>query len=116
MKGPVIQTNDDEFSEYVWMGEELEDFDNKMKNEYENEFWEEYFIEMCFEEMLDEEEEDEWFYPVLDLDIATLEKLQLRDVVKSSLNPLAPEFYPRSYSSSSEEDLLSQEDEGEQQR
>ena len=39
---------------------------------------------MCFEEMLDEEEEVEWFYPVLDLPLAVLEKLQLRDVVRTT--------------------------------
>lgn len=33
----------------------------------EEELWEEEFIERCFQEMLEEEEEHEWFIPARDL-------------------------------------------------
>merc|ERR1712038_110259 len=50
----------EDFSEYLWMADELEDFDRKV----EFEFWEECFIEMCIEEMLQEEEvrETKWYF------------------------------------------------------
>ncbi|ESO91013.1 hypothetical protein LOTGIDRAFT_233511 [Lottia gigantea] len=40
-----------DFSEYMWMGEELEEFDRQV----EEELWEEAFIEACFDEMMAEE-------------------------------------------------------------
>ncbi|KAK6166993.1 hypothetical protein SNE40_017430 [Patella caerulea] len=56
---PLLEANEGEvpingevdFSEYMWMGEELEEFDRQV----EEELWEEAFIEACFEEMMAEE-------------------------------------------------------------
>lgn len=68
---------------------------------------EEEFIERCFQEMLEEEEEYEWFIPARDLP-QTINQLQdqlnglaigdgnITDelVVNSNLNPNAKEFVP----------------------
>lgn len=42
----------------------------------EEELWEEEFIERCFQEMLDEEEEWEWFIPSRDLPSQSVSQLQ----------------------------------------
>ncbi|KAL0973714.1 hypothetical protein UPYG_G00209970 [Umbra pygmaea] len=90
------------FAEYMWMENE-EEFNRQV----EEEFWEEEFIEQCFQEML-EEEENEWFIPARDLP-PTLSQMQnqlhllvLGDTgiadglaVNSNLNPEAEEFVPR---------------------
>ena len=73
----------------------------------EEELWEEEFIERCFQEMLEEEEEHEWFIPARDLpqtmdqiqdqfnDLVISDGSSLEDlVVKSNLNPNAKEFVP----------------------
>ncbi|XP_037318280.1 polyadenylate-binding protein-interacting protein 2-like [Pungitius pungitius] len=74
---------DDPFAEYMWMENE-EEFNRQV----EEELWEEEFMERCFQEMLEEEEQWEWFIPSRDLP-------QLQELVmKSSLNPNAKEFTP----------------------
>ncbi|KAG7217852.1 hypothetical protein INR49_031500 [Caranx melampygus] len=77
----------------------------------EEELWEEEFIERCFQEMLEEEEQWEWFIPSRDLPSQTITQLQeqiglmvldtdededadLDVVMNSSLNPNAKEFTP----------------------
>lgn len=42
----------------------------------EEELWEEEFIERCFQEMLDEEEQWEWFIPSRDLPSQSVSQLQ----------------------------------------
>lgn len=97
-----------DFSEYMWMAEELEEFDRQV----EEELWEQAFIEACFEDML-AEEELHWYFsqhpaqssstvPVtpwlseapLSFDCKGEELLQ-----SSRLNPEAPEFIPASVKS-----------------
>ncbi|MED6256057.1 hypothetical protein ATANTOWER_019026 [Ataeniobius toweri] len=80
--------------------------------EVEEELWEEEFIEHCFQEMLDEEDQWEWFIPSRDLAPGSVGQLQeqigllvldpdmhaeasdLEVVMRSSLNPNAKEFTP----------------------
>ncbi|XP_032885913.1 polyadenylate-binding protein-interacting protein 2 isoform X3 [Amblyraja radiata] len=54
--------DDNPFAEYMWMENE-EEFNRQIVEE----LWEEEFIERCFQEMLEEEEEHEWFIPARDL-------------------------------------------------
>ncbi|XP_040029309.1 polyadenylate-binding protein-interacting protein 2 [Gasterosteus aculeatus] len=75
---------DDPFAEYMWMENE-EEFNRQV----EEELWEEEFMERCFQEMLEEEEQWEWFIPSRDLPQEVQEL-----VMKSSLNPNAKEFTP----------------------
>lgn len=42
----------------------------------EEELWEEEFIECCFQEMLEEEEQWEWFIPSRDLPATSVSQLQ----------------------------------------
>ncbi|NWR12280.1 PAIP2 protein, partial [Paradoxornis webbianus] len=107
--------DDNPFAEYMWMENE-EEF-NRQANfllkqflftaQIEEELWEEEFIERCFQEMLEEEEEHEWFIPARDLpqtmdqiqdqfnDLVISDSSSLEDlVVKSNLNPNAKEFVP----------------------
>ncbi|XP_063349186.1 polyadenylate-binding protein-interacting protein 2-like [Pelmatolapia mariae] len=97
-----FNAEDDPFAEYMWMENE-EEFNRQV----EEELWEEEFIERCFQEMLDEEEEWEWFIPSRDLPSQSVSQLQeqisllvldgdkdLDVVVTSSLNPNAKEFTP----------------------
>ncbi|XP_035509366.1 polyadenylate-binding protein-interacting protein 2-like [Morone saxatilis] len=76
-------------------------------NIVEEELWEEEFIERCVQELLEEEEQWEWFIPSRDLPPQTGAQLQdqisvlVLDadadfdlVVNSSLNPNAKEFIP----------------------
>ncbi|KAM6952762.1 polyadenylate-binding protein-interacting protein 2-like [Anarhichas minor] len=78
-------SDQDPFAEYMWMENE-EEFNQQV----EEELWEEEFMERCFQEMLEEEEQWEWFIPSRDLP-----QLQVRDLVmNSSLNPNAKEFTP----------------------
>ncbi|XP_046756294.1 polyadenylate-binding protein-interacting protein 2 isoform X1 [Gallus gallus] len=94
--------DDNPFAEYMWMENE-EEFNRQI----EEELWEEEFIERCFQEMLEEEEEHEWFIPARDLpqtmdqiqdqfnDLVISDSSSLEDlVVKSNLNPNAKEFVP----------------------
>ena len=92
---------DNPFAEYMWMENE-EEFNRQIE-----ELWEEGFIECCFQEMLEEEEEHKWFIPGRDLP-QTMDQIQdqfndlvISDgsppedlVVKSNLNPNAKEFVP----------------------
>ncbi|XP_040903922.1 uncharacterized protein LOC121188309 isoform X4 [Toxotes jaculatrix] len=99
-------SEDDPFAEYMWMENE-EEFNRQV----EEELWEEEFIERCFQEMLEEEEQWEWFIPSRDLPSQTVSQLQEQIsllvldadvhadadfdvVVNSSLNPNAKEFTP----------------------
>ncbi|XP_023251234.1 polyadenylate-binding protein-interacting protein 2 [Seriola lalandi dorsalis] len=92
------------FAEYMWMENE-EEFNRQV----EEELWEEEFIERCFQEMLEEEEQWEWFIPSRDLPPQSVSQLQeqisllvldededadLDVVMNSSLNPNAKEFTP----------------------
>ncbi|XP_076439497.1 polyadenylate-binding protein-interacting protein 2-like [Babylonia areolata] len=101
-----------DFSEYMWMGEELEEFDRQV----EEELWEQAFIEACFEDML-AEEELHWYFSQLphsshlftsgsalttfSSDIPSppvphSSDCKKDDMLKSSnLNPEAPEFVPK---------------------
>ncbi|XP_049588194.1 polyadenylate-binding protein-interacting protein 2 [Syngnathus scovelli] len=76
----------DPFAEYMWMEHE-EEFNRQVVEE----LWEEDFIEYCFQEMLDEEEEAELFIPARDLPDAGGQRA---DRVTSILNPNAKEFTP----------------------
>ncbi|XP_076021888.1 polyadenylate-binding protein-interacting protein 2-like isoform X2 [Genypterus blacodes] len=100
-----INTEDNPFAEYMWMENE-EEFNRQV----EEELWEEEFIEHCFQEMLEEEEERDWFIPSRDLlpppPVTQLQEqisLLVLDgpvdtymdvVVNSNLNPNAKEFTP----------------------
>ncbi|NXS52158.1 PAIP2 protein, partial [Brachypteracias leptosomus] len=105
--------DDNPFAEYMWMENE-EEFNRQASHSpreaprgIEEELWEEEFIERCFQEMLEEEEEHEWFIPARDLpqtmdqiqdqfnDLVISDSSSLEDlVVKSNLNPNAKEFVP----------------------
>ncbi|XP_068571425.1 polyadenylate-binding protein-interacting protein 2-like [Cebidichthys violaceus] len=79
-------SDQDPFAEYMWMENE-EEFNRQV----EEELWEEEFMERCFQEMLEEEEQWEWFIPSRDLP----QLQEVRDLVmNSSLNPNAKEFTP----------------------
>ncbi|XP_069575633.1 polyadenylate-binding protein-interacting protein 2-like [Brachyistius frenatus] len=100
-----LSPEDDPFAEYMWMENE-EEFNRQV----EEELWEEEFIERCFQEMLEEEEQWEWFIPsrdlpsqvgqlqdqisllVLDADVHADADMEV--VVNSNLNPNAKEFTP----------------------
>ncbi|KAK7110611.1 polyadenylate-binding protein-interacting protein 2-like [Littorina saxatilis] len=103
---PDPAAQDVDFSEYVWMGEELEEFDRQV----EEELWEQAFIEACFEDML-AEEELHWYFSQLpfshshiagsSFDISSPPSIHhAMDCKKdeamnpSRLNPDAPEFVP----------------------
>ncbi|KAG2465426.1 polyadenylate-binding protein-interacting protein 2B [Erpetoichthys calabaricus] len=92
--------NSNPFEEYMWMENE-EDYNRQV----EEELLEQEFLERCFQEMLDEEDQD-WFIPARDLpagmgqiqqqlnglSVSDTEKQEI--VRKSSLNPEAKEFVP----------------------
>ncbi|XP_059203016.1 polyadenylate-binding protein-interacting protein 2-like [Centropristis striata] len=100
-------SEDEPFAEYLWMEHE-EEFNRQV----EEELWEEEFIERCFQEMLEEEEQWEWFIPsrdllpaqtasllqdhngLLDADADVHADADFELVVHSSLNPNAKEFTP----------------------
>ncbi|KAG7277942.1 hypothetical protein CRUP_022112 [Coryphaenoides rupestris] len=79
-----------------------------LNGDVEEQLWEEEFMDRCFQEMLEEEEEWEWFIPSRDLPLqpsAQLQQLSLLGgggevvmyqdvVVNSKLNPNAKEFTP----------------------
>ncbi|XP_039397756.1 polyadenylate-binding protein-interacting protein 2B isoform X3 [Mauremys reevesii] len=78
------------FAEYMWMENE-EDFNRQVEEELQ----EQDFLDRCFQEMLDEEDQD-WFIPSRDLPqgIGQLQQ-QLNGLSsKSNLNPDAKEFVP----------------------
>ncbi|NXS38902.1 PAIP2 protein, partial [Pomatostomus ruficeps] len=68
----------------MWMENE-EEFNRQAKEE----LWEEEFIERCFQEMLEEEEEHEWFIPARDLP-QTMDQIQdqFNDLVISDSSSL----------------------------
>ncbi|XP_032891661.1 polyadenylate-binding protein-interacting protein 2B isoform X1 [Amblyraja radiata] len=88
------------FAEYMWMEHEEE-----YNRQVEEELWEEEFLERCFQEMLDEEDQ-EWFIPERDLPginqmqqqmngLSINDSSKTEDLVsKSTLNPDAKEFVP----------------------
>ncbi|XP_020494028.1 polyadenylate-binding protein-interacting protein 2 [Labrus bergylta] len=99
-------SEEDPFAEYMWMENE-EEFNRQV----EEELWEEEFIERCVQELLEEEEQWEWFIPSRDLPGQTVSQLQdqisllvldgdvhadadFAIVVNSNLNPNAKEFIP----------------------
>ncbi|XP_008325458.1 polyadenylate-binding protein-interacting protein 2 [Cynoglossus semilaevis] len=100
-------SDQDPFAEYLWMENE-EEFNRQV----EEELWEEEFIERCFQEMLEEEEQWEWFIPSRDLPLQGVTQLQdqisllaidniyeeedfnIDVAINSSLNPNAKEFTP----------------------
>ncbi|XP_042274336.1 polyadenylate-binding protein-interacting protein 2-like [Thunnus albacares] len=97
LQSSQLAADENPFAEYMWMENE-EEFNRQV----EEELWEEEFIERCFQEMLDEEEEWEWFIPSRDLP-SLQEQLGLLGldadadfdvVINSSLNPNAKEFTP----------------------
>ncbi|ROI47875.1 Polyadenylate-binding protein-interacting protein 2B [Anabarilius grahami] len=88
------------FAEYMWMENEEE-----YNRQVEEELLEQEFLERCFQEMLEEEDQD-WFIPARDLPPGVgqiqqqLSGLSVSDgnaediARKSSLNPEAKEFVP----------------------
>ncbi|KAI9538115.1 Polyadenylate-binding protein-interacting protein 2B [Dissostichus eleginoides] len=90
------------FAEYMWMENEEE-----YNRQVEEELLEQEFLERCFQEMLEEEDQD-WFIPSRDLNNQGVGQLQqqlnglsvndhhnLEEVArKSMLNPEAKEFVP----------------------
>ncbi|NWH94044.1 PAI2B protein, partial [Aegithalos caudatus] len=88
------------FAEYMWMENE-EDFNRQVEEELQ----EQEFLDRCFQEMLEEEEERDWFIPARDLPqgMGQLQQ-QLHGLalgeghgeqdIKSNLNPDAKEFVP----------------------
>ncbi|XP_076830810.1 polyadenylate-binding protein-interacting protein 2B [Brachyhypopomus gauderio] len=88
------------FAEYMWMENEEE-----YNRQVEEELLEQEFLERCFQEMLEEEDQD-WFIPARDLPLGVGQIQQqfsglsvsdgnTEDIVrKSSLNPEAKEFVP----------------------
>ncbi|KAM7377489.1 hypothetical protein PAMA_014003 [Pampus argenteus] len=91
------------FAEYMWMENEEE-----YNRQVEEELLEQEFLERCFQEMLEEEDQD-WFIPSRDLNNQGVGQLQqqlnglsvsdhhsnLEEVArKSVLNPEAKEFVP----------------------
>lgn len=83
-EAPIPIPTEVDFTDYMWMADELEEFDRQV----EEEFWEELFLEACFEEMLEEEEAQWQFFHSI-------------QISNSKLNPEAPEFIPRFNMSSS---------------
>ncbi|XP_019899151.1 polyadenylate-binding protein-interacting protein 2B isoform X2 [Esox lucius] len=99
--GESEQGVDNPFAEYMWM--ENEDAYNR---QVEEELLEQEFLERCFQEMLDEEDQD-WFIPARDLPsgVGQIQQqfngLSVSDggnaeemARKSNLNPDAKEFIP----------------------
>ncbi|KAM9193211.1 polyadenylate-binding protein-interacting protein 2B [Mergus octosetaceus] len=83
------------FAEYMWMENE-EDFNRQVEEELQ----EQEFLDRCFQEMLEEEDQD-WFIPSRDLPQQQLNGLSVanghasEDILsKSNLNPDAKEFVP----------------------
>ncbi|XP_074052022.1 polyadenylate-binding protein-interacting protein 2B isoform X3 [Macrotis lagotis] len=93
------------FAEYMWMENE-EDFNRQVKESVEEELEEQEFLDRCFQEMLDEEDQD-WFIPSRDLPqgmgqlqqqlngLSVSDSHSSEDILsKSNLNPDAKEFIP----------------------
>ncbi|XP_030251332.1 polyadenylate-binding protein-interacting protein 2 [Sparus aurata] len=101
-----FNSEENPFAEYMWMENE-EEFNRQV----EEELWEEEFIERCIQELMEEEEQWEWFIPSRDLPAQTATQLpdqisllvldtdvhadaDFELVINSSLNPNAKEFIP----------------------
>ncbi|XP_065145073.1 polyadenylate-binding protein-interacting protein 2B-like isoform X1 [Paramisgurnus dabryanus] len=93
------ENESDPFAEYMWMENEEE-----YNRQIEEELLEQEFLERCFQEMLDEEDQD-WFIPARDLPSVGQIQQQLNGLSvsdsnaeeilrKSMLNPEAKEFVP----------------------
>ncbi|XP_035613346.1 polyadenylate-binding protein-interacting protein 2B isoform X1 [Oncorhynchus tshawytscha] len=95
-----VGNNNNPFADYMWMENE-EDYNRQV----EEELLEQEFLERCFQEMLEEEDQD-WFIPARDLapGVGQIQQ-QLNGLSvsngnadelarKSSLNPEAKEFVP----------------------
>lgn len=91
MKGPYMEyghgdvsngmsdpkpVDENEFAEFMWMGEELDEFDQQV----EQQLMEEFLLETCVEQMLRDEDSDEYIPP--DLNIALN-----AEILGSSSNP-----------------------------
>ncbi|KAL2097664.1 hypothetical protein ACEWY4_006871 [Coilia grayii] len=87
------------FAEYMWMEHEEE-----YNRQVEEELQEQEFLERCFQEMLEEEDQD-WFIPARDLapgagqlqqqfSSLSVSDRNAQNISKSSLNPEAKEFVP----------------------
>ncbi|XP_051504980.1 polyadenylate-binding protein-interacting protein 2B-like [Myxocyprinus asiaticus] len=102
-KNPVVnghaENDSNTFAEYMWMENEEE-----YNRQVEEELLEQDFLERCFQEMLDEEDQD-WFIPERDLPSVGQIQQQLNGLSvsdgnaeeilrKSILNPEAKEFVP----------------------
>ncbi|XP_051988197.1 polyadenylate-binding protein-interacting protein 2B-like [Xyrauchen texanus] len=102
-KNPVAnghaENDSNPFAEYMWMENEEE-----YNRQVEEELLEQEFLERCFQEMLDEEDQD-WFIPERDLPSVGQIQQQLNGLSvsdenveeilrKSILNPEAKEFVP----------------------
>lgn len=122
MKGPVEfiaapemsnnMTNENDFSEFMWMADELEEFDEKCVEELK----EQEFIEACLNELLQDDEDEgqngsaEWYGPQNPHEQQLINNMQAMSMNgtaqqapsykpqvtprDSSLNPNAPEFVP----------------------
>ena len=55
-------SNSEAFADYLWMGDEMDNFDQQMEAEFEEEIKEEEFIKSCIEQLLDEEEEQTVYF------------------------------------------------------
>ncbi|XP_025042347.1 polyadenylate-binding protein-interacting protein 2B isoform X2 [Pelodiscus sinensis] len=102
---PAVNGHDEKennpFAEYMWMENE-EDFNRQVEEELQ----EQDFLDRCFQEMLDEEDQD-WFIPSRDLPqglgqlqqqlngLSVGDGCSSEDILsKSNLNPDAKEFVP----------------------
>ncbi|CAD5112956.1 DgyrCDS2163 [Dimorphilus gyrociliatus] len=101
MRIPEIKEETD-FSEYVWMGEELEEFDRKVVAELE----EQYEMEEEFEKFLEQQVVYYIDFALDDDGIPLAQVLRyLDDLVRNSkLNPNAPEFVPKNFVQMEEEE------------
>ena len=55
-------SNSDPFADYLWMGDEMDKFDQQVEAEFEEELKEEEFIKSCIDQLLDEEEEQTVYF------------------------------------------------------
>jgi len=55
-------SNNDPFADYLWMGDEMDNFDQQCEAQFEDEIKEEEFIKSCIEQLLDEEEEQTVYF------------------------------------------------------
>ena len=58
----MMAKNPNNFADYLWMGDEMDNFDEQMEAKFEEEIKEEEFIKSCIEQLLDEEEEQTVYF------------------------------------------------------